>query len=127
VHLTKRERSLLGARMTATQRVSVKRIHGLSCTTTTLFRDPADDIDQTGKGKFVGKCNRTACDARGKASSGGTARRAPTTAETAATRSTHGSTVTSGRAFTSIRTALMVCHTLMTTIDSVATKHESRA
>jgi hypothetical protein len=66
VHLTKRERSLLGVRMTATQRVSVKRIHGLSRTTATLFRDPADDIDQTGKGKFAGKCNRTACDHRGE-------------------------------------------------------------
>jgi hypothetical protein len=84
MHLTKRERALLGTRMTATQRVSLARIHG------PLKRRPSKpvtiraasekqraqrvidshlvehEVDQTGKGLFKGKCNRTACDHRGE-------------------------------------------------------------
>lgn len=60
MHLTKRERQLLQHRMTATQRVSLKHRY---CR---FPRNPADDIDQRGKGLFKGKCNRTACDSRGE-------------------------------------------------------------
>ncbi|NTX17921.1 hypothetical protein [Burkholderia cepacia] len=60
MHLTKRERQLLQHRMTATQRVSLAHRMGR------VVHIPADDIDQRGKGLFKGKCNRTACVARGE-------------------------------------------------------------
>jgi len=78
MHLTKRERALLGVRMTATQRVSVARIHGIashkplkSVATQPVVRTidrhlVTHEVDQTGKGLFKGKCNRTACDHRGE-------------------------------------------------------------
>jgi hypothetical protein len=81
MHLTKRERALLGQRMTATQRVSVARIHGITKhkplknvtaqpvvrTARTIDSHLVDhEVDQTGKGRFKGKCNRTACDHRGE-------------------------------------------------------------
>jgi len=68
MHLTKRERQMLKNRMTATQRVSVNCIYGLC----TVYAPPAPrsdlypEIDQTGKGKYHGKCNVTACDERGE-------------------------------------------------------------
>jgi len=78
MHLTKRERALLGVRMTATQRVSVALIHGIashkplkSVATQPVVRTidshlVTHEVDQTGKGLFKGKCNRTACDHRGE-------------------------------------------------------------
>lgn len=60
MHLTKRERQLLQHRMTATQRVSIAHRYRR------FSRSPANNADQRGKGLFKGKCNRTACDARGE-------------------------------------------------------------
>ncbi|MDP9155315.1 MAG: DHHC family palmitoyltransferase [Pseudomonadota bacterium] len=65
MHLTKRERAMIGQRMTTTERVSVNRIYGLKSTYAPR-RDPYDEPDQTGKGEFHGKCNVTRCHTRGE-------------------------------------------------------------
>jgi len=61
MHLTAKERRLQKVRMTPLQRVSINR----PLRRQTSLRNPADDIDQTGKGELGGKCNRTACTTRG--------------------------------------------------------------
>lgn len=70
MHLTKRERAMLGLRMTATQRVSIGEAKGGGVHPLQRNHTPRSelypDIDQTGKGQFQGKCNVTACDERGE-------------------------------------------------------------
>ena len=61
MHLTAKERRLQKVRMTPLQRISINR----PLRRHTYLRNPADDIDQTGKGKLGGKCNVTACNNRG--------------------------------------------------------------
>ncbi len=61
MHLTAKERRLQALRITPVQRISIHRPVRLNGS----LRNPADDIDQTGKGKLHGKCNVTACKNRG--------------------------------------------------------------
>lgn len=76
MHLTARERRLMKAAPTlsTTQRVSIARhwpkSRGQAATVLSAEHVARDanypDIDQTGKGQFKGKCNRTACEERGE-------------------------------------------------------------
>jgi hypothetical protein len=85
MHLTKRERRIMKAApsLSTTERVSIARhwpgargrmpsqeqiraVADVLRAPGDLLDDPYAHIDQTGKGKFKGKCNVTACEERGE-------------------------------------------------------------